>query len=185
MPGVRVVKFTSLIVERVFEEGVERCVPLEPLSFKVIDARADRDRGVIELLVQSASFPEDEASACCERGELTAAWNKAVIHPPSSFKRWTDDMSIWCPRPDNVRAVRFYYDVGGGVRYEADLPEGTVEVCGVDLSEPPEALVRRERGLAGYERLPLRKVSVREGPTDPMIYVREVAPSEPEEGPPV
>ena len=150
MAGIRILEVTFVLIERVFEEGLDRFIPVESLrGFKILDVRKSPSvHEAMEMLVESESFPDDESGR---------TWHTAQNHPPSAFKRWDDKSSLWA-FPVSGAKCQFVYDVGGGVRYKADIPDGIVEICGVDLSEPPTALVRRER-YGEYEHLTLTKVA--------------------------
>lgn len=147
MAGVRIIPITLVLIERIFEDGVDRCVPVEPAKLKVLDVRmSPRYPDVVELLVESPSFPEDEAAA---------TWETAKRYDPS-FRRWPEPLGLWAHTvPEGARNVRLVYSMGD-VRWEATIPEGAVEISGVDLSEPASALVRDARG--NYQHVPLVKV---------------------------
>lgn len=157
-PGVRIVVVSLTLIERVFEEGVDQFVPIDALeNVKVLDARMSPSvRDAVEMLVQSWSFPASEAGA---------SWLTARRHD-QAFRRWNRD-ALWSHGVPGGHDVRFTYSSVAGEKFEAVLPAGAVEVSGVDLADPPSAMVRLQDG--NYRHLPLTKL----------------APSEPTEGPPV
>lgn len=157
-PGVRIVVVSLTLIERVFEEGVDQFVPIDALeNVKILDARMSSSvRDAVEMLVQSWSFPASEAGA---------SWLTARRHD-QSFRRWTKD-GLWSHGVPPGHNVRMEYTGHGGEKFEAALPPGAVEISGVDLSDPPSAMIRLQDG--NYRHLPLSKV----------------APSEPSEGPPI